>query len=403
MTNTSNKNTGKWTVLILGVITHVFVCGLQIMCLPVLFKEIADELGLNLVQVGSIWGMLPMAALLTNLIGGIAIDKFGVKRFLIAACFLSGISGAVRGLSGDFTVLIITSLVSFIFIQMVPVCVHTIASQWFDRSQRGLAQGVMSAGMGFGFTIGSMISATVISPLIGGWRNVLFLYGLIAVIVSFTWIMLRGPKAQIRSATSEHSVSFLKLLVEVSSIRGVWVLGLILLGYSACMQGTLGYLPLFLRNSGWSTAAADGVLSLYNLAGAFGAVLLSYLSDRMGTRHGIVGAILLVTTVCTALLFFVNGAVIWLLAVLLGIGRDAMFAICNAMNFELKEVNPDKSGTALGLQGSISRPGSIVSPPLGNMLAGISGGLPFLFWAAFAGFSFIFLLLTTRAKRRTGY
>jgi cyanate permease len=345
---------------------------------------------------------MPMAALVINLIAGMIVDRLGVKRFLIATCFLAGISGAVRGLSGDFAVLMITSLISFIFIHMVPVCVHNIASLWFDRSQRGLAQGCMSAGMGFGFTLGSMISATVISPLVGGWRNVLFLYGLISVIIGFTWFILKGSKTQARLASSGESVSFFKSLVEVSRIKGVWVIGVVLMGYMACMQGTLGYLPLFLRNSGWSPAAADGALSLYNLTGACGALLLSYLSDRMGNRRGIVGAILLVTTVCTALVFFVSGNIIWLLVVLLGIGRDAMMAICNAMNFELKEVGPDRSGTALGLQGSISRPGAIISPPLGNILAGFNIALPFVFWAAFAGFSFVFFFLSTVRNRETG-
>ena len=88
MQNITSINTNKWLVLTIGALTHLFICGMQSMCMPVLFKEISDEMGLSLVQLGVIWATIPLAGLIANLVGGILSDRFGVKKNLIILYFL---------------------------------------------------------------------------------------------------------------------------------------------------------------------------------------------------------------------------------------------------------------------------------------------------------------------------
>ena len=57
MTDSPGSNY-KWYILALGTATHILVLAMPWMCMPVLFKEISDDLGLNLVQVGTVWGMM---------------------------------------------------------------------------------------------------------------------------------------------------------------------------------------------------------------------------------------------------------------------------------------------------------------------------------------------------------
>lgn len=47
----------RWYVLALAALTHTLVIGMPTMALSVLFKEISENLGLNLVQIGTVWGM----------------------------------------------------------------------------------------------------------------------------------------------------------------------------------------------------------------------------------------------------------------------------------------------------------------------------------------------------------
>ncbi len=53
------------------------------------------------------------------------------------------------------------------------------------------ANGVVSAGMALGFMIGALLSATVLSPLLGGWRNVIFFFAAIALAVGGFWAITR--------------------------------------------------------------------------------------------------------------------------------------------------------------------------------------------------------------------
>jgi len=79
----------RWYILALGASTHIFVAAMPRMCMPVLFKEISDDLGLSLVQVGLIWGMLGLAGVLAFAYGLIC-DRYGARRTLIGACVLQG-------------------------------------------------------------------------------------------------------------------------------------------------------------------------------------------------------------------------------------------------------------------------------------------------------------------------
>lgn len=395
----NNTITNKWIVLALATLTEMLVIGLSTICMPVLFKEISDELNLTLVQIGSVWGLFPLAGLITGLLGGLMSDRIGVKKFLVGGCIIAGITGALRGVSNDFISFAITSFLSSVMATAVPVCVHKLVNIWFDGKQRGLSQGVVGVGLAIGTTIGALISASIMSPMLGGWRNVLFLYGSVAVCIGLLWLILKGQPHQEKSTGINGSVSIRRALSSVVKIKGIWVLGLILLGYGACFQGVAGYLPMFLRNIGWSPASADAVFSAYNISGAVGALLITTLSDRLGTRRGIIGAILVITAVCVGLLSVVQGAAIWILVILVGFCREAFVALMWTMNFELEEVTVDNAGTAQGLQNSISRPGAIISPPLGNSLASITPGTPFIFWAAFPILALCILLFE---KKFTG-
>jgi len=218
------------------------------MCLPVLFEEISDDLGLSLVQIGTVWGMAPLAGVFVVLVGGLLGDRFGTKRVLSTACFLAGLSGALRGLSVDFFTLAATLFLFGLVTASIPPVVHKTCGIWFSGRHLGLANGVVSMGMAVGFTLGAMISATTLSPWLGGWRNVLLLYGAISIAIGLLWLLTPSRPAQVESSTGQEGlVPLRQALSRVVRIRGVWILGFILVGQLGCVQGMLGYLPLYLR------------------------------------------------------------------------------------------------------------------------------------------------------------
>jgi len=373
------------------------------MSLPVLFKEISVELDLNLVQIGTVWGMIPLAGIFVVLIGGLLGDRFGVKRTLSTLCFLAGLAGALRGLSGSFISLATTMFLFGILNASIPINVHKVASIWFPGRHLGLANGILSLGMGLGLTAGAMISATILSPLLGGWRNVLLLYGAISIGISILWLLTRSELGQVESPSGyAGTVLFRQALSRVVRIRGVWFLGLIMLGQVACTTGMIGYLPLYLRGIGWTAASADGALAASNSASMMVAIPMVLLSDKLGSRKTILLAAMLITAIGVGLLSVVGGAMVWVSVIIASIARDGFMAVTITMIMETEGVGAAYAGTALGLAMTLSRVGGIISPPVGNSLAGINPGLPFIFWAALAAvalFGFHFLKDTGRKQR----
>jgi len=382
----NSKSSGpnyKWYVLSLAALTFTFTFAMQQICMTVLFKEISDDLGLSLVEVGVVWGIPPLAALFIVFIGGLLADRYGAKRIMSIACLLAGLAGAMRGVSGDFASLTLTTFLFGLSAWIIPSSVFKTTATWFSGRQLMIANGIVSAGVGFGFTVGAMISATILSPLLGGWRNVLFLYGAISIVVGLLCLLTMREPERLGSAGSEGSVPLRQAIARVFPIKGVWLLGLTLLGYIGCTQGVVGYLPLYLRDNGWTVASADGTLAAFNGVSTLGAIPLALLANRLGLRKAILFPVLLITIVGVALLPVVDNAMVWVLMIMVGIARDGFMAICLTMSTETEGVGVVYAGTAIGLVQTILNVGSFISPPLGNSLADTNPGLPFFLWAAF--------------------
>jgi sugar phosphate permease len=360
------------------------------MAMPVLFKEMSDDLDLSLVQLGMVWGIAPLAGVFVVMLGGILGDRFGAKRVLAIACFLAGIAIALIGRSGSFTTLVATMFLLGLFTAIIPAVVNKTCSLWFPAHQLGLAVSVVGTGMAVGFAVGAMISATVLSPLLGGWRNVMFLYGAISIAIGFFWLMTRSEPGYLNSSTSRTgTVPFRQAFSRVIRLRSVWLLGLILMGQMGCVRGMFGYLPLYLREIGWTAASADGTLAAFHGASIVGAIPITLLSNRLGSRKVVLLITTLMTVIGVGLLSITTGPMVLASVLMAGIVRDGFMAILLTMVMETDGVGATYSGTATGLVLTFSRIGNFASPPIGNSLASINPGLPFVFWAALAALALI--------------
>ena len=188
----------RWYMLGLTVATGTFVSTIPFSCMPTLFKEISEDLGLSLVQIGTVWGMANLGGIFISLIGGMLSDRLGVKLILSLSCLFVGVTGALRGLSYSFLTLSITVFINGIARMIVPISITKTIGMWFTGRNLGMAMGISAMGMGFGLMLGPLISATLLSPLLGGWRGVMALYGAISVVM----VLLLSIPASILKQTS---------------------------------------------------------------------------------------------------------------------------------------------------------------------------------------------------------
>ena len=375
-----NGSSGKrWYVVGLGAAINLVVFAMAMSAMPVLFSEIADELGLTIVQVGTVWGASSVAGIFSILVAGSLADRFGARRVLTVFCLMAGVFGASRGLSDSFVTLAITSLLFGLASEAVPVIVIKNTSMWFHDRGLGTAQGIVTTCVGGGMMLGSMISATVLSPLLGGWQYVMFLYGGISVLMGIAFFLTVPDPAHAEPTDGVRAPR--QALAQVMRIKGVWLVAIAMMGFAGCNKGVIGYLPLYLRKIGWSAAAADGALAALNAAGTAAAIPLTLLSDKLGLRKALVLPGLIITIIGVGLLSTVTGPAVWILAILAGVSRDMIWAMASTVIVETDGIGPVYAGTAVGIVHAFTRMGYTFSPPAGNSLVLVNDGLPFVFWA----------------------
>ncbi|MBN1191054.1 MAG: MFS transporter [Dehalococcoidales bacterium] len=372
----------KWLMLGLSAITATLVIAIPYSCMPSLFKEISDDLGLSLVQIGSIWGISNLAAIFVSLPGGLIGDRFRLRLVLFASCILVGVTGALRGLSTNFFTLAATVFLNGLVRAIVPIITTRTILIWFKGKNLAMANGVGAMGMGLGLMLGPMISATYLSPLLGGWRIVLILYGIIAAGIGVLWL-LAGKEPPDAGDVSIKTVRIpvRQAITGLINNKAVRLIGLTLMFRSACITGMMGYLPMYLRDKGFSAAVSDNALAIFFAASTICVVPFSILSDRIGSRRTIILPALVVTTLCVGMIPLADSHTIWTVMILSGIFFDGFMSVISATLFESKGVGPLYSGTALGMVFTFGQIGSAISPPLGNSLAVINTGSPFIFWS----------------------
>jgi NNP family nitrate/nitrite transporter-like MFS transporter len=373
----------RWYILALTMGASALMPGAARMCMPVLFKEISVNLHLNLVSIGTVWGLDPLAGVFIGLPSGLLADRFGIKRTITVSCFLAAIFGALRGLSVNFSTLAASMFFYGFLGASSPNLVAKATALWFKGERLALANAFTNMAWAMGSMSATMLSATVISPWLGSWRGVTFFWAVPCAALGLLWLFTgREPVRHETPEESAVSVPFRQAISHVARVRDVWMMGLLTLAHFGATMGLLGYLVLYLRNIGWTDAAADSTLTVLNGVGMLGMIPLVLISDKIISRKAVLGLAILSLTAILALLPFVNRTGIWLLIIIGGLLRSGGPAMINVIIFEAQGVGSLYGGTAIGLSNAIGMMGSFLAPPLGNSLATYSSGLPLLFWAA---------------------
>lgn len=373
----------RWVILAMTTLTGFILMGFPTTALSALFSEIADSMNLDLIQIGLVWGVGTVMGIFTTLIGGPLIDYFGTRRSLVALCIATGITGALRGFSVDFGTLFITSFLFGMVQPVLPMNLIKLNRQWFTPDQLGLASGIMSAGFATGLMLGSRLSATVLSPMLGGWRGVLIFLGVLACIIGVLWLVIHPPVEKSKSKRPNVS-SIIANLRYVTQYRDLWVYAFAVFGVLGLMRGLVGYVPTYLREIGWTPTDADTALTVFFFASLIGVIPVSHISDRIGNRRIVMVVAAGAMSIGVGMMYFV-GSAFWgviLAMVIAGFFFDSFMAMNGASVTEIEGLDIAMVGSALGFVAMMQNISGTFVPPLGNTLSTLGLNVPFLLWSA---------------------
>jgi sugar phosphate permease len=222
------------------------------------------------------------------------------------------------------------------------------------------------------------------------------------VLVSLLWFQSRRRPEGVDASVIEETVSYRQSLRHVMSIKVIWLLAITQMCIAGSRAGLNGYLPLFLRDSGWTAVGADGTLTLLAAVSVVGVLPLSVLSDRLGLRKVIVMPAIIMMMVGVGLIAVFNDATVWVLVAIIGLAQEALAAGLITMVMETESIGATYAGSALGLLTTFAHLGNFFSPPAGNRLAIINPSLAFVFWSALALIALVAFYFTKETGWRKG-
>ncbi len=210
------------------------------------------------------------------------------------------------------------------------------------------------------------MSANYFSPVLGGWRRVMFIYGIPCILLGLLWIFSGRDKSPSAIAgKSTVSKPLLDALRHVIRIREVWIIALITTTYWGSSMGLTGYLPTYLKLIGWTPFLADSATTVMTGIASLGTIPVVLISDRLGARRGVLVVSTLMMAVTVFALPFCKGTMIWVLIIITGLTRTGVAALFNVMVIELKEVGSEYSGTAIGLTSTLGMVGAFLAQQQG--------------------------------------
>jgi nitrate/nitrite transporter NarK len=320
--------------------------------------------------------------MLFSIIGGLVSDRIGVRWTGFLGLLLMALGGALRGYADTYLQFIAVMLIFGIGLGIAGPNFSRALSQWFPPERRGMANGVSVAAAAFGGAVAMAISVSTIAPLVGGWRNIMIIFGCLTFMLAIAWVILVKERL-FGERLAPGLSSVMKGFTLVLRSRPVWVLsiiGLLLLGHA---QAWSSHMPGFFENKyGMTNAAAGQFVSIALFSGIIAAILGPTLSDRSGLRKPAMLIACVIGAVCNMIQGSFLGPVLFVILILLPYGFGIIGPLLFTVPFELRELHHTIAGAAIGMILTMQNIGAFVYPVISGKLIDLFAPNYYPFFAA---------------------
>lgn len=284
--------------------------------LPTILPLLIQNLALNTTQAGLLSAFSQLPNLVQPLIGHLA-DRKNLKMLVVLAPTFSGVLITLLGVAPSFGLAaLLMTLAGF-----GTACFHAVAPAIVSaRSGKKVGRGLgfFMVGGELGFGLGPLVVVATIAYLTLRGLPWLMILGMLASVILYFRLK---DVSTVRAVQTESVMGIKETLLEMRSLM-MPIMAIIFL--TAFLSANIvNYLPTFMSGEGSSFALAGASLSIVELGGTVGVLLMGLFSDRVGQRNIALGG-----TVLTAL-FSIGFLLLqgWMqIVMLLGVGLSAFVA-----------------------------------------------------------------------------
>ena len=362
----------RWVMLALAWATY-FCFGLVSFSLAILATPIMSELQLTYTQFGIAAGAWPLIYIASAYPVGIMIDRLGLKKSLSVGILVVASSAIMRSYAIDFFSLFTSVAVFGVGAPIISIGLPKLIATWFFGKERGTASGIYFTGvaMGNAFSLGA--TNILILPLVGSWRNVLLLYGIIPIIVVLLWIKFAKSSTGLDIETTVFKENIWKSIFGLLRYRNIWSIVMIGTTSFIVIHSLGNWLPKILETQNLTPTLAGILAASFSISRIFGSLTIPRMSYILSSRKTAVTIILSITAVSILILPFGNENLALLCIVSIGIFIGALSPILLTILMDTREVGVKKMGAAGGLYFSFGEVGGVLGPVIIGVFRDLTG------------------------------
>ena len=315
---------------------------LTILAVPPVIALIRGEFALNATQVGLLGSIPPALFAVAALLGSLLVARLGVKGALVGGLLIVAAGSALRGLSGGYAALLVTTVVMSVGVAIMQPIMPSAVRLWLPR-HIGLGTAIYTNGLLVGEVLPVVLTLPVLLPWLGGgWRTALVFWSLPVAAIAGA-VALFGPHPPRKGAASLPRARWLPDWRHPL----VWRLGALFCCVNAIYFSTNSFLPIYLKSAGRPDLISAALTGL-NFGQIPASLLLLAVAGRIERRAWPYVASGIVSLVALGGLVFMVGAATPWWAALLGFSDSSALIVgltLPALLCEPEDVAPTAAGT----------------------------------------------------------
>jgi MFS family permease len=201
----------------------ILLCSLPLYILSFLLPIYAQRLGASAADIGGLFFLFAIVIVLIRPLVGVAMDRFGRKRFFILGLLCYVVAMGLFAAATDITVLYLARLFQGIGAALTWIASYTIAAELAITGRRGESLGQVDGASDRGAFCGAVLALAPLGwmSLRFGWRILFLSYAVFAVMgVYLAWRRVpetRAHRLSVRPSGETRAWSVLRLLRMVAS------------------------------------------------------------------------------------------------------------------------------------------------------------------------------------------
>ncbi|HJV52294.1 MAG TPA: MFS transporter [Noviherbaspirillum sp.] len=387
------ENQKIWIAVFIFAFLALMIDGADLMFLSYSLSSLTKEFGLTKVQAGTLGSVTLTGMAIGGIFGGLASDRFGRVRTVVATIILFSLGTAALGTTHSFEQFAFFRFVASLGLGAVYVVSNTLMAEYVPTERRTTVLGSLQAGWSVGYVVATLLAGWILPTY--GWRW-LFYIAIIPVILAVlmqrivpepaSWIASRQNRAADKAAgiaSREKKESAMKLIFANPAHRRMFILwalaaGFLQFGY----YGVNNWMPTYLEKElHMNFKAMTGYMVGTYVAMILGKIVAGWLADTFGRRAIFAFGALGTAIFLPAIVFFHTPDNIVYLLIVFGFLYGIPYGV-NA-TYMTESFETTIRGSAVGGAYNVGRIGAAIAPAcIGYLATNGSIGLGFLVMGA---------------------